>query len=197
MARKSDLTLTGVYTVRDASLFTRVPTAKIRGWLRGYAGTTPILMGQLEPEDGQLALGFLDLMEVRFVNHFQMQGVKWSTIRASAQRLRDHLGHDHPFAAKFVFVSDGVDIFQEIAGAHKDKVLLIMSEGQLTWRQAIEPVLLDGIKFDDKGIANLWYPSQSEPQVVLNPKRSFGAPIVEKEGVPTYTLHQAFLAEGS
>ena len=62
----------GIYSVPDAARITRVTRSQIRGWLQGYpqkAGKRPepILHGQYDLRDGELALGFLDLLEVAFL----------------------------------------------------------------------------------------------------------------------------------
>src|SRR5439155_24896048 len=79
----------GIYTVADAARLTGVSTGRIRRWLRGYHfrsrkkqyHSRPLWHGQLEPIDNSLALGFLDLIEVRFVDSFRAAGVSWAMLR--------------------------------------------------------------------------------------------------------------------
>jgi len=71
--RTENLLNTGIYTLPDAARLTRVSTGRIRRWLRGYKFRTKkkehqsraLWRGQLEPIDYSLALGFLDLIEIR------------------------------------------------------------------------------------------------------------------------------------
>ena len=79
----------GTYAVRDAVQLTGVAPRRIRNWLRGYPATRespPALSGQHAALDGVLALGFLDLIGVRFISHFLAHGVGWGTIREAAAR---------------------------------------------------------------------------------------------------------------
>src|SRR5439155_21144893 len=79
----------GIYTVTDAARLTRVSAGRIRRWLKGYRyksrkkkqySSPPLWNGQFKPIDGKLALGFLDLIEVKFVDAFLNAGVIWDTI---------------------------------------------------------------------------------------------------------------------
>src|ERR1700738_1282000 len=98
----------GLYTVPQARRLTGVPGARIRRWLRGYEHggrderrrSHPVWHVQLEPADGQLALGFLDLMEVRFVDAFLKAGLSLAKIRRAAHLAKDLVGCDHPFSTQ-------------------------------------------------------------------------------------------------
>src|SRR2546426_6585134 len=112
---------TGIYTIRDAAQLTGVSTGRIRRWLRGYrfrsrkkAYTSPPLWrGQWEPIDHSFALGFLDLIEIRFVDAFLKAGVTWTTLRQARQRAEDLFKVSHPFCTHH-FVTDGRELFVEL-----------------------------------------------------------------------------------
>ena len=53
------------------------------------------------------------------------------------------------------------------------------------------------LKFDADGQAIEWWPLDKSKLVVLNPKRSFGQPIVPREGVPTSILSRSYRVEHS
>jgi len=80
---------TGIYTVPEAARLTKVASPRIRRWLSGYTFLSgsrehvspPVWRGQLQPVNGALALGFLDLMEIRAVDAFLRAGVSWKTLR--------------------------------------------------------------------------------------------------------------------
>jgi uncharacterized protein (DUF433 family) len=55
--------------------------------------------------------------------------------------------------------------------------------------------LYEGLAWDESGEVLTWHPRSN--RVVLDPKRSFGEPIVEDEGVPTDILASAYVAEQS
>src|SRR6266545_4929171 len=103
--RTENLLNTGIYTLPDAARLTRVSTGRIRRWLRGYKFRTKkkehqsraLWRGQLEPIDYSLALGFLDLIEIRFVDSFLKAGVSWAMLRQARQRAEEMFKVSHPF----------------------------------------------------------------------------------------------------
>jgi uncharacterized protein (DUF433 family) len=148
---------------------------------------------QLPPLEGELAIGFLDLIEVRFVDAFLRRGVNWRTVRQAEARGRELFGTTHPFATRN-FRTDGRAIFAELGGAGGGAVLELASD-QLLFAQVVSPYLL-GLEFDQNAAAR-WWPLGARKAVVIDPNRSFGQPIVAPEGVPTAILAGAFAADGS
>jgi hypothetical protein len=73
---------------------------KIRSWIDGYSNSDamPIIRRQLPPINGRTVLGFLDLIEARFVRHFDRLGLSPQSIRKVADKLRERHHTDHPFA---------------------------------------------------------------------------------------------------
>jgi hypothetical protein len=85
MGRRSPITACSVsvsYTVPEAVRLSGIPQVRLRRWLRGYtyatgegrAASPSLWQRQLPHIDGTLGLGFLDLMEVRFVDAFRKAG---------------------------------------------------------------------------------------------------------------------------
>lgn len=186
----------GIYSVSDASRLTGVPVDRVRRWLRGYRrqgeARAPVVTAQIGRVEGHLALGFLDLMEVRFIDHFLRQGVKWPTLKRAAREARTTLGHAHPFAMR-QFISDGVAIFEHVAQKTGDTVLCDMVSQQMAFPEILKSLLGDGIAFDEDGAARTWHPDPTAfADVILDPERSFGRPILDQIGVPTGTLHDAW-----
>ncbi|MEE8500850.1 MAG: hypothetical protein V3S27_09785, partial [Kiloniellales bacterium] len=108
----------GLYTVPEAARLTKVPKPTIRRWLFGYrtrrsgqfAELPPVWDSQIARIDSVTGLGFLDLMEIRFVHAFRVHGVSLNNIRLTVERAREIFGSDHPFAKKR-FQTDGRRIF--------------------------------------------------------------------------------------
>lgn len=191
----------GLYTIPEAARLTKVPARKVRGWVNGYsqrasAGgrSAPIIHRQIPTIDGKTALGFLDLLEVRFVNWLSEYGVSWNTIRVAAERARQALGHDHPFALAR-FHTDGKGIFLETQEETGDRKLLDLARNNFAMYEIVEASFREGVEFRD-GVASLWHPSKTLHQIVLDPTRAFGRPIDRDSGVPTATLADAYQAEG-
>jgi uncharacterized protein (DUF433 family) len=201
MEDRRSLIGTGLYTIPEASRLTGVPAASIRRWTLGYeyvrAGERhqlpAIVVPQLDPVESMQIITFLDLQEVRFLHAFRSAGVSWVTLRLAHEEARRRLQHAHPFATGR-FRTDGRRILTEVIKTARDRALEDIVSRQLAFKKVIAP-FLRGLKFRND-IAALWFPARGT-RIVLDPERSFGQPIVNKEGVPTAVLARSFKAEGS
>ncbi len=188
----------GIYTVPEAARLSRVSPGRIRRWLLGYTyvydgrerASAPVWERQLPTIHEKLALGFLDLLEVRFVDAFRTRGVTWKTIRTAAERARILFETTHPFATRR-FKTDGRSIFAQVVDERGERALLDIVKTQYAFHGLLRPFLY-GLEFDDHDQAVRWWPLGTKRHVVIDPERSFGQPIVHKEGVPTSILAQAF-----
>lgn len=194
----------GLYTVPEATRLIRVPARRIRRWLTGYrtrggeAGQMmpPVWRGQVLPIKGAVGLGFLDLMELRFVEAFRRHGVSLSVIRRAAQRAEELFQRDHPFT-RFQFKTDGRGIFADIAAASGDSKILDLARSQYAFHRVVDPSLYASMEFSADEDVLRWYPLYPNTSVAVDPKRAFGRPIVRESGVPTDILAQAVEVDGS
>jgi len=194
----------GIYSVPEASRLVRVSAQRIKRWLRGYEyqvrrerrTSQPVIAADYPSESGSLTLSFLDLIEVRFINEFRSAGVSWGAIRIASNRAQQILNEDHPFSTKR-FRTDGKTILVEIARESGEKELLDLVRDQFAFRKIVWPYLYKGVDFGPEDVASRWWPMDRRRQVVLDPARAFGQPIVDREGVPTATLAESYEAEGS
>jgi len=142
--------------------------------------------------DDKLALGFQDLLEVRMVDAFRKRGVSWPTLRVAAGSAQKLFGVTHPFSSRR-FLTDGRDIFAEINDKSGEAALLDIVRTQYAFAEVLGP-LLHGVEFDEYDQALRWWPLGTKRRVVIDPARSFGQPIVSREGVPTALIAQAYKA---
>jgi uncharacterized protein (DUF433 family) len=188
---------TGIYTVPEAARLTRVSTGRIRRWMRGYKFRTKkkehhskaLWHGQLEPIDHSLALGFLDLIEIRFVDAFRKAGVHWTMIRKAHEKGVEMFKTDHPFCTQGFF-TDGREIFVELHRETGERSLIEIVSSQHVFAQIIRPFLKE-LEFDASHNLICWKPATTRRLVVLDPTRNFGRPIVTRHGVPTEVLARA------
>lgn len=190
----------GFYTVSQAAKLLEIQGAqKIYGWLRGYPNSKaqPVIKRQYEPLDEKEELGFLDMMEARFIKYFRDQGVTMNAIRVAAENARKEIRHPHPFATSMKFISDRKRIFALSQEQTGDKKLLDLTSRNFAMYDVIETTLHKGVEYDpNTATAIKWYPRCSDyPEIVIDPRRAYGQPIIEKEGVPTETLYRAWRAE--
>ncbi|MEI7611060.1 MAG: hypothetical protein WCJ64_27060 [Rhodospirillaceae bacterium] len=200
-----DLIGLGIYTVPEASRLIHIPSQRIRRWIRGYAygpkdnrkTQRPIWASQIAALDGDQAVGFLDLMELRFVDAFTNLGLSHKTVRLAAAAAKEMFGVDHPFATRS-FRTDGKRVLAKIDRRGESPHLLDLGSGQFTIYDVVVPTLFEGVDFDDCGAAKTWRPMKDKaPLVILDPLRSFGRPIIDTCGIPTAVLATAARVEGS
>jgi len=186
----------GIYGIPLAARLTRVSSWRIRRWLCGYRFDTahgehqspPVWRGDLPVLGGAHALSFRDLIEVRFVDAFLRQGVRWTEIRAAERIGAGLFRTTHPFATNR-FRADGRKLFAAL-GQTGNAQLLHVTRSQAVFTEIISPYL-KGIEFADGGDAARWWPLADSRRIVIDPERSFGKPIVAREGVPTHVIATA------
>ncbi|HEY8900755.1 MAG TPA: DUF433 domain-containing protein [Chthoniobacterales bacterium] len=197
--RSPEIVGKGIYTVPDASRLSRVSQRRIRYWLKDLPSEqskeshgSRLWQGELPPMDDKLALGFLDLQEVRFIDAFLKTGVSWNLMRAAHAIARHRYGIEHPFCTR-KFVSDGHHIIEQTGrepdGISYEEVL----HGQQVFPQVVQPFLRD-LEFSSDDQLLRWWPLGTDRSVVLDPRRQFGQPIIARAGVATEILQAAVKA---
>jgi hypothetical protein len=166
---RSDLIGVGLYTLPEASALTGIRAAAISRWAFGYVsrhgGNTvqhpPVWIPQLA-EYEKKALGFLDLLEARFVAAFKKHGVSLQAIRAASRFARECFDSSHPFACKS-FKTDGKSIFAEVIEKEdlEDNALIDLVKRQYAFREVIAPSLYRGIQYGDQERPLSWRPGNS------------------------------------
>jgi uncharacterized protein (DUF433 family) len=194
---------TGIYTIPEAARLTGVSSWRIRRWLRGYEFPTkhgrhrsqPVWNGQLEPMDHSMAIGFLDLVEIRCVDAFVHAGVGWKTLRLAHNHARQVLKLSHPFCTNQFKVS-GREIILELPQDDDEPQLWEIARNQRVFGKVTRPFMKD-LEFAEGEMPLRWWPRGRAHLVALDPRRSFGHPIVFQVGVPTVVLARSVKANGS
>lgn len=199
----NNLLQTGIYTIPDAARLTGVTPWRIRRWVKGYEfrvkhgrhRSPPVWNSQIDPIGNAIALGFLDLLEVQCVDAFISAGVNWKTLRCVHDRAQQMVHHTHPFCTHR-FATDGRTIFLEVREQNDEVTLWDMREVQRVFDRVIRP-LLKNVELGEGRTPLRWWPRGKAHLVALDPRRSFGQPIVFREGVPTAVLARSVVANGS
>lgn len=190
----------GIYTVREAALLTGVSGGAIKRWLWGYRHNSggrikrqdPLWNSQIPVIDDVRALGFRDLIEVKFVAHFRGKGISLQSIRKTIDRATELLSQSYPLSS-VRFKSLGGSIFAEVLEDHEQKLVFDLYTGQLLLSFMWDK-LYDALEYSEFEELARWYPLGKNRRVVVDPKRSFGRPI-SLEGVPTAILASSLRTE--
>jgi uncharacterized protein (DUF433 family) len=192
----------GIYTVPEASNLTGVSRERIRRWLRGYHSNlrrknySPLWKPQLPEIDHKVALGFLDLIEVKFVGAFLDRGVSWPMIHKVREKAAElYPDVSHPFCTKR-FSTDGQRIFAAVHEETGENSLLEIATDQHVFAELTKPFLK---QLEFKGADNLerWWPLGRDGHIVVDPRKNFGQPTVWQDGIATKVLAESVRANGS
>jgi len=188
---------TGVYTVPQAARLIGAPTDKLRRWVFGGRGQRSIIDHDYDQIDGVDALSFHDLIESRFIRAFREQGVSFQHLRKVASKAREDLNTVHPFASAR-FVTDGRRIILDEVDEGGRRSLIDYLSDQRTFEHFVRDLILKGVSFDARDLAETWRPQpQIAPEIIIDPRRAFGAPIISRTGTRSEVIARAAGAEKS
>jgi len=190
-----------LFTTADAERIVGVPRATARRWLEGYSypyrGETRRTEARLGPHakriDRTLHMSFLDLVEVRMARRLRRQGVSWRRVDEAKALFRKEWASDHPFALRRLR-TDGREVFAEIGQRLNDSRLIQIGNDQSVFDAIVEPSLFDVLDFRDDGLPFRLWPVGKDGQVVVDPSRAFGQPLLDRWGVPITILAAAYAA---
>ncbi|MCX6640657.1 MAG: hypothetical protein NTW14_09285 [bacterium] len=193
----------GAYTICEVSRFTGVSWSRVRHWVRGdlryptgiRTPVKPLISTDYGKVENKYELSFLQMIEIMMVNKLLQKGLSIQTIRKVYEQAIIVFKTRHPFATK-ILLTDGKKIFADAADEFNDKALINLQNRQYVFDEMTR-IFLEEVETSAEGISIRWWPlTQSEP-IVIDPARSFGQPIVNKEGVQTIILAQMVKVEGS
>jgi uncharacterized protein (DUF433 family) len=129
-------------------------------------------------------------MEVRFVGKLRALKVSWSEIDRTVATAQEILQTRYPFGS-LVFKSDGARVFAEL-----EKGGRLLRDRQFAFGVVFEPSLFAELEYEAGQVVR-WRPSTGSNVVVLDPRRSFGKPLLDEFDVQTRVVAAAVEAEGS
>jgi uncharacterized protein (DUF433 family) len=191
----------GIYRVPEASKLTGVSRERIRRWLKGYRSNlrkrrySALWYPQLPEIDNKLALGFLDLIEIKFVGAFLQRGVSWPMIHKAREKAAElYPDASHPFCTRRFF-TDGQRIFTDLHRETGESSLLEIATDQRVFTGITRPFLKQ-LEFKNGTTLERWWPLGTDKQVVLDPRKNFGQPTISREGIATRVLAETVRANG-
>lgn len=185
-----------MYTPAEAAAYTQIPAPQIRRWLFGYSSGSKHYSGLWHPQlegKAEQALGFHDLLEIRFVHAFRRHGVSLKAIRRASAHAREMFHQAYPFTCKR-FQTDGKAIFAIVLEETGDESLLDLAKKQYAFKQVISDSLYRGIEYANNE-AQRWFPLSRNRRVVLDPARNFGKPVLTESGMTVEAIVSAWHAE--
>ena len=179
----------GIYSPRQAARLVGGSAQEIRRWTRGSGPSEPLWNAYYQDFDDTAELSFSDLIEVRAVKAFKQEGLTTQAIRFAINFAREQLGVERPLST-LDFKTDGQEILTD--AAEKDGELISLAKaraGQKVFAKIVKQSVKD-LEYEEDRAAR-WRPHRTR-DVIVDPKRQFGAPILDEFGISTSMLHEEY-----
>jgi len=194
----------GIYSLTTTAKILQLNPQKVRRWILGYTyrknmenhSSKPLIKTEFECSSDDMIISFLDLTELLFIKSFIDYGISIQKIRNAAITASNLLKTPHPFAIKKMF-TDGHSIFARIAREENDTSLLDLIKKQYEFEKIIEPTLYECIDFDKYNYAKGFWPRGKKTDIILDPARNLGQPILNKYNVRTGLLYELYTSNHS
>lgn len=177
----------GIYTPRQAARLIGGTAQDVRRWTRGSGPTEPLWNGYYQGLDDTAELSFADLIELRVVRALRNAGISLQAIRFAISLAQERFDIERPLSSQD-FKTDGSQILMH--AIENDGELVSLSKkypGQKVFAKLVLPSLKN-LEYDN-GYAARWRPASTN-DIVIDPKRLFGAPVLDEYGVSTSTIFE-------
>lgn len=171
-----------------------------RRWIDGYTRSgkayPPVIREQSSGDD---LVTWGEFIETRLVTEYRDEGALVAKMRPTIELLRERLNTRYPLASARTWLRvDSREIVQEIqeeAGLDRRLALVVVRNGQsmLEWSPRVND-FRKSLQWEHEIVARLT-PSLKDPNVIVDPLRSFGEPSVR--GVRTEVIRELLAAGDS
>lgn len=194
------------YPVSEVARILNLPVATVKAWCFGQAyrlasGSPKRFKPVIQPADANARLlSFANLCELHVLSAIRRHhNIPLSKVRDSISYLRAQLGTDRPLIDK-QFKTNGIDLFVE----HASHLLNVSKQGQEALRGDFA-LALARIERDRSGMPIRLYPfsrstapdAKQPKSIVIDPRLSFGRPVLSDVSVPTEIIVGRFRAGDS
>ncbi len=200
---QNDLREVPAYSIGEGAGYLRLPVSTLRSWLLGQHYVVSEQRKFFRPvieiaDRKQRLMSFINLVEAFVLAGIRRQHeVPLPKVRKAVDYLRRTFKTPRPLAEE-QFQTDGVDLFVERMGS----LIGATQEGQMQMREIIRG-RLERVRRDPKGVPEkivLFAASRERAagaDVVIDPRLSFGRPVLDGLGVRTSVLAERFDAGDS
>lgn len=170
-----------LYKVSEAARYTRSNSATVARWHR---------LGVVPGKEPRAELSYLQLIELAVAAAMRRANIPLAEIKDARDYFARVLETEFPFAS-YRFKADGKRIVLEYREVEPETGLgkLIYSDGQLGWKEVVEPLLRE-FEYEDEGLAIRWHVAGPGSEVLIDPQIAFGAPHVK--GAATWILRDRY-----
>lgn len=183
-----------IYAYSDVDRLVGLRSGTARRWLEGYERSGRFYDPVLRPDrSGSDAVTWGEMVEARLLAEFRSRAVPVQRLRPAIVELRKEFGR-YPLAHARPFLDvDGrelVRVVQEQVGLERQLQLVVVRNGQLVLATSAER-FSSAVEYEG-GVVGRLKPDVRTPDVLMDPRRSFGQPAVRN--VRTSSLAEDFRA---
>lgn len=183
------------FTLRETAGYLGLPGSTLHSWARPAGGATPLIT--CFPARGREAtVPFIGFAEAYVLAAFRKAGVPMQRIRPAVEVLSSGIGIEHALASERLY-TDGAEVLYDYASAEGDEELgglTVVRTGQRQFQEIVRDYL-KRIKYGQDGWASrVRLPIYGRADVVVDPRRAFGLPVVVHGGARVEDLVDRFVA---
>ena len=160
----------GVYTLKEAALYSGVSPQKLSRWLYGTKTSAPIVTSQLLQEK---LVSFLDLIQSKSIYEARRLGLSLQKIREAIEISEKYYNVEFPLAHRYALVKFGNEL--HIRNHVNERITTVTGKQkhQTLMAQIVDKFMQD-LEFNKEGIAKLYTPFENKGiRITLNPKVQF------------------------
>lgn len=181
----------GLYRLSDVARYTSLPEPRIRSWFttRSDRKLDSVFQADYATMDGAHVVSFLDMVDAWIAGQLRAEGVSMMKVRAAHLALKSDIGTAHPFAHSSIY-TDGKEVFTDVAKQVNDSALTHVVSRQGFFprvRKTLTPIEYSATS----QMAERWNIAKG---VLIDPRLSFGQPVVLGTGVATRVVAASFRA---
>ena len=184
-----------LFTVREAAGYLGVPSSTLYTWARPGGRAEPVIT--CFPAHGKEAtVPFIGFAEAYVLSAFRRAGVPMQRIRPAVSVLAKGIGIEHALASKRLY-TDGAEVLYDYASnEHDDELrgLTVVRTGQRQFAEVVQDYLKRIGYGQDGWAARVRLPTYEHAEVIVDPRRAFGMPIVTRGGARVEDLVDRFKA---
>jgi uncharacterized protein (DUF433 family) len=139
---------------------------------------------------------FIGFAEAYVLSAFRRAGVPMQRIRPAVEVLSSGIGVDHALASRRLY-TDGAEVLYDFASsAHDEELrgLTVVRTGQRQFAEVVRNYLKRITYGDDGWAAQVRLPAYRRAEVIVDPRRAFGMPLVVHGGARVEDLVDRFVA---
>jgi uncharacterized protein (DUF433 family) len=183
------------FTLREAAAYLGLPGSTLHSWARPGGGATPLIT--CFPAHGREAtVPFIGFAEAYVLSAFRRAGVPMQRIRPAVEVLSSAIGVDHALASRRLY-TDGAEVLYDYAEGERDEELrglTVLRTGQRQFAEVVRDYLKRITYGDDGWAARVRLPAYRQAEVVVDPRRAFGMPLVVHGSARAEDLVDRFVA---